>query len=203
MKVNEEFEWNDFLGYASHNLKSPLVSVKALLFLLERKKGREREKTMDKIDEKLNLLNLRIEEIVQFLSLFGKEDALVEFFDIDKELKRIIGESKDSKQIELKTEELSIVGRKEIILKSLKAIINRAISISRKKSKLELSSSRIVLSYNSKEEFFPQLANDKENWLKMFIAKRNLENQKIKISIKKKIQDQLILEIPKNMIKNK
>lgn len=200
MKKNQEIDWDYLLGYASHNLKSPLVSVKAMLFILSRSSNKKNKlETIEKIDQKLNLLNLRIDEIIQFLSLFTNNESPVQFFGLGNELKKIIKKNNLVGKIKFKSsDEMQIVGHKESLLNSLETILKRVAEITDGSFKVELiRSNHIKISFRSNKEVFPDSKEEKENWLKLFIARKNLNNQNVSISLitKKKVTE-LNFKIP-------
>lgn len=188
MKKDYKLDISEELGHISHDLKSPITTIKALLFIFSKNKDeKSRKKTLDKIDNKLNVLNLKVDEIVAFLQLFSREKGIVEFFNLEKELSDILGKFKGN-GLRLKiAKQKEIIGRKEIVLNALETILKRVINISDPKIMVTLTKAGVFeIVYETTTQTFPSVKEDKDNWLKLYVARKSLENQNVKIRTIKK-----------------
>lgn len=131
----------DVLGQASHDVKSPLSSAKSLIFLANVKLAKKQniKDDLSKIEEKLNLLNKRIDSFFDFV--YFREDIFdfaYEFFDLVEIL-----HIKNKKQ-------LIIMADKKYLAKALNLLINDA------KVSVKDSGKEFVIS------FFREIDIDKE-----------------------------------------
>ncbi len=188
MKKDSKLDISEELGHISHDLKSPITTIKALLFIFSKNKDEKlRKKTLDKIDNKLNVLNLKVDEVIVFLQLFSRERGIIEFFNLEKELIGILSKFKGN-GLKLKiAKQKEIIGRKELVLHALEVILKRVATISDPKITVTLTTGGILeITYETTVQTFPSVKEDKDNWLKLYIARKSLENQNVKLKITKK-----------------
>jgi len=188
MKKDFKLDISDELGHISHDLKSPITTIKALLYIFSKSEDeKSRKKALDKIDDKLNTLNFKVDEVLAFLQLFSKQKGVVEFFNLEKELTGILGKFKKNGLRLRIAKQKEIIGRKEIILNAFEVILKRVIDISDPKIIVTLTTGGIFeVSFKTTLQTFPSVKEDKENWLKLYVARKNLENQNVKLKMIKK-----------------
>ncbi|OGH09730.1 MAG: hypothetical protein A2152_03915 [Candidatus Levybacteria bacterium RBG_16_35_6] len=88
------------LGILSHKLKSPLVSIKSIAFILRssNKKNTKALSYLKEIDNKVDILAKRIDKLISYLEYQkGDVDFLYQVFDIAEILNQIKGKIKVNK----------------------------------------------------------------------------------------------------------
>lgn len=91
----EEKRRDHFVAIASHELKSPLASVKALVALMRRRSGKseitQTTEYLDKIEEKVDILTRLINDLLDITRIRqGKMEFTYEFFRYDTFLKETV-----------------------------------------------------------------------------------------------------------------
>ena len=111
-------------GLAGHKLKSPIVSIKALTFLLRRQvrgKNKEINENILKIEEKADVLNKRVNQFISFLEYQEKDvKFLYEIFQVNEIFKKI---KLPDKMLELKKVKQKIIADKQKIMFALDAFL--------------------------------------------------------------------------------
>lgn len=141
----------NFIDLLAHKLKSPLVSIKSLSTVLAYKKGdKEVKNYLEKINEKADILNYRIEQLIELERLKAKRhDFLYEFFNLGETVKDIVKEFGKNK-IKIKTglKKQNILADKKRIEMAIRILIRKSLVYSGKE-KVTLS-----MSFNKKAIFF-------------------------------------------------
>ena len=147
-RINKARQQEDFVGMASHELKTPITALKGFLQLLERShRKEEREKDfalITRMEAQLNrLLNL-INDMLDITRIrSGELQYHFEWFNFNECIEDVVAASQASKsshRIELNAAELpDIQGDKERIGQVINNLINNAVKYSPGKDKVEIT----------------------------------------------------------------
>jgi signal transduction histidine kinase len=185
------------LGLAGHKLKSPLVSINALLFILKKEineKDKKAIKRITEIESKTEILNKRINQFILFLE-YEKEKVgfLYELFDISEIITFL---KRKNNNLKIKTINQPVVADKEKIEFALSAFLEsfikvNKINVAKENKKIEF---RISGEVNTETLDSKKIFNEKDDKaLNLFIAKKIIELHKGKVKIDKKL---VIINIP-------
>ncbi|EKD87002.1 MAG: hypothetical protein ACD_37C00080G0004 [uncultured bacterium] len=164
------------LGDLSHKLKSPLVSIKSIAFILKNfnKKNKKTTAYLTAIEDKVKVLNKTIDQLISYLRYQkGEGDFLYQVFDISEIIKQI------KKEIKINPINQTIIGDKEKILFALSSFLKIFTKVDYgkafKKSK--------VLQF----DFFGQLEDERKDKeaIDFFLARKIIELHGGKIKIEK------------------
>lgn len=186
----------EFLAISSHKIKSPLASIKALIVIGKKNK---RQQILEKIEEKINLVNYRVDNFFEALFLIEKKtDLFFEFFDLKKSLIQL---KQNNKNIELNVVEFELMADKEKLEKAFFYFLKLArlnstgkiiMSLKTKEKKARI----IIQSTNNNENKILEVENDLKT--ELFIAEKIIEAHGG--SYKKREKDKKIfqeVEVPK------
>lgn len=145
----EEKRSAHFLGIVSHELKSPLASIKAIDHLLKTRLNRTKSASdityVDKIDKKVDSLTYLINDLLDVTRIRqGKLEFIYEQFNIDSLIKNIIEEirlsAKNHKIIRNLEADTDIIGDRLRISQVLRNIIRNSIKFAPQQTNIMISS---------------------------------------------------------------
>ncbi|WP_295676116.1 ATP-binding protein [uncultured Mucilaginibacter sp.] len=144
----DEIRKNDFIAMASHELKTPLTSIKAYLQLLSRKLAPSNDRF---INNALHIANLQVNRMTDLIHGFldlsklepGKLKLNLQVFDLDKLIEEMIGETtliSPNHKISFKQgKDLTVSGDREKIGQVITNFLSNAIKYSNKGSEIIVS----------------------------------------------------------------
>ena len=201
---------SDFINNFSHELKTPIVSIKGLIGLMKNKKiSKEKQiEYIDIIDDELNRLSLITTNILN-LSKFDNQEILTETneYNVSEQIRRsvlLFERQWQNKNLTLKMDfDEFVVNANEDMLKQVwMNLIDNAIKFSYENSEIEITISKIEsellikianvgipISYNDREKIFNKFYQADETYSKsgngigLSIVKKIVELHKGKICL--------------------
>jgi signal transduction histidine kinase len=134
-----EFQKDSFLGIASHELKTPVTSIKSYVQLMEtmlKKEGLQKyAEMMGRIDKQVNRLNFLISDLLDVTKInSGKLQLNISSFDFDQLVKEVTEDiQRVSAKHEIKTElkcDAAIMADRERVIQVVTNLINNAVKYS-------------------------------------------------------------------------
>jgi hypothetical protein len=160
------------IGILGHKLKSPLVTIKSLAFVLANQKDKNSKKVsngLDEIGKKVDILNTRIDHLLEYLQYKNEQaDFLYEIFDLSEIINLL------KKSVKLNTVKGTIVADKQKLISALQILI-RIFSI--KKGSVQKEKNKIIFEFLTEPRLKEKNKHFEDSEINLFIAKKIIELQ--------------------------
>jgi two-component system sensor histidine kinase VicK len=183
-----EMRKNDFITIASHELKTPLTTIKSYVQLLLAKAQKDQDNTridaLVRVDKQVTKMSILIQNFLNNARLLeGKLDLVLERFNIYELLLEIVEDARvlsPTHEIEMTDcENLDVVADRIKICHVMENLISNAVKYSPVGSKITISC-KTFNSYAQISIFDTGIGIDKKDQAKLFDRFYRVENEKIK-----------------------
>ncbi len=143
----KDIDWEKLLGVASHKIKGPLASMKAIVLLDSRKvKDVKLKEDLLKIEERIDKSNKAADELFALLSLkMLRPQFSYEVFDFDKFVVDLISNNKLEERVEVTGEtEKEVIHDREKLEEIILSVIRKELIVSKKISINMKSDKKII-----------------------------------------------------------